>query len=128
MSRAIKTKSVESVKSFALIRLASVLYGLHKLKTMQEIAMVAKISPSVLSAIKNDTIKSIGLPRVLRIIDNLNIEYTLNISNRLGVKYYSFEMEGYGHFGRSDKTTIELKEPGKKVRKSVVDKNSSLLN
>lgn len=128
MSKATKTKSVESVKSFALIRLSSVLFKLHQTKTMKEIAHDAKISPSVLSGIKNDTIKSIGLPRVLRIIDNLGIEYTLNISSRSGVKYYSFEMEGYGHFGRSDKHLIEVKEPGKKVRTVVADKTSQLLN
>ncbi|ASU03490.1 helix turn helix XRE family domain protein [Erwinia phage vB_EamM_RisingSun] len=117
MSR--KLKSVESVTRFALTRLSSMLYRLHKEKTMKEIAERAGVSASVLSSIKNDTIKSIALPRVLRIIENLNVEYTMNISNRAGIKYYSFEMEGYGHFGRSDKDTVEVREPGKKLPKHI---------
>lgn len=113
MSKVTKTKSIEHVKSFALIRLSAALYRMHKDKTMIEIAEQAGINASVLSSIKNDSIKSITLARVLRIIDNLNIEYTLNISNRSGVKHYAFEMEGYGHFGASNRKDYVI-EPGSK--------------
>ena len=105
-----KVKSISAVTSYALTHLSSILYRLHKDTTMKELAVVAKVDASTLSCIKNGSIKSISLARLIRIIENLEIEYTMSTSLRAGVKYYSLEMEGRGIFGRSDRTQVSVKQ------------------
>lgn len=113
-----KLKSLESVKAFAIIRLSHAIYMMHKEKTMVELAKQCKVSANILSGIKNESIKSISLQRLLVIARKLGVEYTLSVSYRGGVEYYSFEMQGYGHFGRSDRSTVDVKRP----KSLVVDK------
>lgn len=119
-----KSKSLEQVKSFALIRLASVLHRLHQKETMISIAKRCKTNASTLSGIKNDRYVSVSLQRVLTILRRLDVEYTLSESYRSNITYYSFESEGTGYFGRSDRNKVDIKTTNKKVIKA--DPNQDL--
>lgn len=109
-----KLKSLESVKSFVIVRLGHAIYKMHKDTTLVELAKQCKVSAGVLSGIKNGSIKSISLQRLLVIARKLNVEYTMSVSYRSGVEYYSFEMQGFGHFGRSDRAKVQVIEPKRK--------------
>lgn len=122
-----KLKSLESVKSFVITRLGHAIYMLHKDATMIELAKQCNISATILSGIKNGSIKSISLQRLLVIARKLNVEYTMSVSHRAGVEYYSFEMQGTGHFGRSDRALVEVKGP-KKVSQHIKHHNYSKVN
>ena len=119
-----KSKSLEQIKSFALIRLASVLHRLHQKETMISIAKRCKTNASTLSGIKNDRYVSVSLQRVLTILRRLDVEYTLSESYRSNITYYSLESEGTGYFGRSDRNKVDIKTTNKKVIKA--DPNQDL--
>ena len=118
-----RLKSIESVKRYALVRLSSVIYMLHKEHTLVKLAGVVGVSAAVLSSIKNNKVKSISLAQVYKIYEGFGIEYTTTVSYRKGVTYYSFETMGYGHFGRTDKPIVEVKEPGRKTKLVTEDPN-----
>lgn len=88
-----KEGSMNQVRIFALVQLSSWIYRQHKEKTMKSIAEDAKCSAGVLSGIKNGTVKSISLARVLDIMDNLNVDYVFQVQRRKGITHYSFAMD-----------------------------------
>ena len=122
-----RLKSIESVRRYALIRLSSVIYMLHKEHTLVRLAGVIGVTASSLSSIKNGKAKSISLAQIYKIYEGLGIEYTTTVSYRSGTTYYSFEALGYGYFGRDDKVVVEMKEPGRKRIKTIPE-DPTLMN
>lgn len=88
-----KEGSMNQVRIFALVQLSSWIYRQHKEKTLKSIAIDAKCSPGILSGIKNGTVKSISLARILDIMDNLNVNYVFQVQRRKGITHYSFSMD-----------------------------------
>lgn len=97
------SQSLEIIKKFALIHLSTVLYRLHQYKTMKTLGDEINTNPSVLSAIKNGTVKGISLGRVLYIYKQLDVEYALTECYRAGRNYYSFESEGNLQHGNDER-------------------------
>ncbi|UPT53870.1 hypothetical protein [Vibrio phage phiKT1019] len=90
-----KEGTLNQVRIYALVQLSSWLYRHHKQKSIKAMALDAKVSPTTLSGIKNGSIKSISLNRILTIMDNLNINYAVQIVRRKGITHYSFQMDVY---------------------------------
>ncbi|UVD32102.1 hypothetical protein [Vibrio phage phiKT1028] len=90
-----KEGTLNQVRIFALVQLSSWIYRHHKVKSIKAMAEDAKVNPSTLSSIKNGSIKSISLNRILHIMDELNIDYTVQIVRRRGVTHHSFQMDVY---------------------------------
>lgn len=52
--------------------------------TQRELAMVAKVSPNVISNIKHGHVHRVSFDIVKRVADALRLEYSITISSRLG--------------------------------------------
>lgn len=106
-----KSKSLDQIKKFALIRLSTIIYALHKEETLASISKRIRVNASALSSIKNDKGGKISLNLVLLILQRLDVEYTFTESYRFGCVHYSFEQGGYGYFGRSDTDKVTIIKP-----------------
>lgn len=93
MSTFNKTGSLNQIRIFALCQLSSYLYGKNQQMTLKSLAEFAKVSPSTLSGIKNGSIKSISLNKLMEIMDNLDLDYSLMVQRSGGITQYHFGMD-----------------------------------
>lgn len=102
-----KTGTVNQVRIFALAQLSSVIYRMHQHKTLRSIAADAKVNAGTLGQIKNGTIRSISLNRIMDIMDNLNVNYVMQIQRRKGTTHYSFALDRH-NVRKSDSNRAEV--------------------
>lgn len=93
MSTFNKSGSLNQIRIFVLCQLSSYLYNKNQQMTLKSLAQFAKVSPSILSGIKNGSIKSISLNKLLEIMDNLDLDYSLMVQRSGGETQYHFGMD-----------------------------------
>lgn len=78
-------QSTAKVKAFLLARLSVIIFSLNGEMTQKEIAAQADCDPSLISLIKNGACKSISIDRLLFLMNNLHIDYSIHLTSSGGV-------------------------------------------
>lgn len=86
-------KATRAAKETFLNHLSFILVKLNHKTTQRELALLCRVSPSTISAVKNGNGKHVAFETLLRIADAVRLTYTVTLSSKHGKSRFTVTCE-----------------------------------